>query len=65
MHEQGSQVLAAAFGDAEQDGALTAGVLAWDKPDPSGEVAAVLELRTITDDGLGPDNYQGVAPAGP
>ena len=32
MPEQGSQVLAAAFGDAEQDGALTAGVLAWDKP---------------------------------
>ena len=51
MHEQGSQVLAAAFGDAEQDGALTAGVLAWDKPDPSGEVAAVLELRTIADGG--------------
>ena len=59
MHEQGSQVLAGAFGDAEQDGALTAGVLAWDKPDPSGEVAAVLELRTIADGADGGDDRGG------
>ena len=61
MHQQGSRVLAAAFGDAEEHGALSAGVLAWDEPDPGGEVAPVLELGAIADGGddgnagLGPD----------
>ena len=47
--------------DAEEHGALTAGMLAWDEPDPGGEVAPVLELGAIADGGddggagLGPD----------
>ena len=54
-------MLSTAFGDTEEHGALTAGVLAWDEPDPGGEVAPVLELRAIADGaddgggGLGPD----------
>ena len=63
MHQQGSQVLAAALGDAEEHGALTAGMLGWDEPDPGGEVVPVFELGRIADGGddggggggLGPD----------
>ena len=51
MHEQGSQALASALRDAEEDGALTARVLARDEPDPGGEVTSVLELRAIPDCG--------------
>ena len=51
MHEQGSQVLAATLGDAEEHGTLTARVLAGHEPDPGGEVASVLELGAVADGG--------------
>ena len=51
MHQQESQVLAAAFGDAEEHGALSAGVLAWEEPHPGGEVAPVFELGAIANGG--------------
>ena len=51
LHEEGSQVLAAALGDTEHHGALTARVLARDEPDPGGKVTSVLELDAAGDGG--------------
>ncbi len=49
MDEQAAKVLVAAFGDAHQDRLVAAGELPRDKPDPGGEMAAVLELGPVAD----------------
>ena len=41
----------ATFGDPEQHAAVAAGVLPWDEAEPSGEMAAILELRPSADRG--------------
>ena len=41
MDEQATQVLVAALRDAHQHLAITAGMLAWDKANPSGEMPPI------------------------
>lgn len=51
MDQQSSQMLVTAFADPHQDCSISAGMLAWDQPQPGGHVASVVEVPPVTDRG--------------
>ncbi len=49
IDEQTSQMLAAAFGDAQERGSISAGELSRYEPDPSSKMSTLLELGSVAD----------------